>query len=82
MAVDVDEGAGPAHMSFAAGRRSLRATVLCHAVLGRFLHSLNKFAHEEYGLEFDICDYEVYEFAKVWPLPAIQRWYRCPACNC
>lgn len=34
-------------------------------VLGRFLHSLNKFCHEEYGLEFDISDYSVYEFAKV-----------------
>ena len=36
-----------------------------HAVLGRFLHSLNKFCEEEYGLLFDIPDYSVYEFAKV-----------------
>lgn len=35
------------------------------AVLGRFLHSLNKFCEEEYGLLFDIPDYSVYEFAKV-----------------
>ena len=53
----------------------------CHAVLGRFLHSLNKFAHEEYGLEFDICDYEVYEFAKVEPWRAASCWCRCLACK-
>ena len=41
------------------------------AVLGRFLHSLNKFAHEEYGLKFDICDYDVYEFAKVRAPPPV-----------
>ena len=35
------------------------------AVLGRFLHSLNKFCHEEYGALYDIPDYSVYEFAKV-----------------
>ena len=34
-------------------------------MLGRFLHSLNKFCEEEYGLLFDIPDYSVYEFAKV-----------------
>ena len=34
-------------------------------MLGRFLHSLNKFCKEEYGLHFDIPDYSVYEFAKV-----------------
>ena len=47
----------------------------CGTVLGRFLHSLNKFAHEEYGLEFDICDYDVYEFAKVRASPLSS----CPA---
>ena len=35
------------------------------AVLGRFLHSLNKFKHEVYGAEYDISDYSVYEFATV-----------------
>ena len=35
-------------------------------MLGRFLHSLNKFCEEEYGLLFDIPDYSVYEFAKVF----------------
>ncbi len=44
--------------------KAVTADVRCCAVLGRFLHSLNKFALEEYGLEFDICDYDVYEFAK------------------
>lgn len=36
------------------------------AVLGRFLHSLNKFCLDEYGLEYDVSDYHVYDFAKVW----------------
>ena len=35
------------------------------AVLGRFLHSLNKFVLEEYNLEYDICDYKQYDFASV-----------------
>lgn len=35
------------------------------AVLGRFLHSLNKFVMEEYSLEYDICDYKQYDFASV-----------------
>lgn len=50
------------------------------AVLGRFLHSLNKFAHEEYGLEFDICDYDVYEFAKV-RVPTCLLPSRAPNCS-
>ena len=43
----------------------MREEFLLCAVLGRFLHSLNKFCEEEYGLHFDIPDYSVYEFAKV-----------------
>lgn len=35
-------------------------------VLGRFLHSLNKFCREEYGMQYDISDYWVYDFAKIW----------------
>ena len=35
------------------------------AVLGRFLHSLNQFAFEEFGLNFDLSDYKEYNFAKV-----------------
>jgi hypothetical protein len=34
-------------------------------VLGRFLHKLNEFCKDEYGLDVDISDYHVYEFAKV-----------------
>ena len=34
-------------------------------VLGRFLHKLNGFCKDEYGLDVDISDYHVYEFAKV-----------------
>ncbi len=44
--------------------KAVTADARCCTVLGRFLHSLNKFALEEYGLAFDICDYDVYEFAK------------------
>ncbi|CAL5228676.1 g11849 [Coccomyxa viridis] len=44
----------------------LRVAVDVDEVLGRFLHSLNKFCEEEYGLLFDIPDYSVYEFAKIW----------------
>lgn len=36
------------------------------AVLGRFIHSLNNFCLEEYGVQYDISDYHVYDFAKVW----------------
>jgi len=35
-------------------------------VLGRFIHSLNQFCFDEYGLEYDVRDYHVYDFAKVW----------------
>jgi len=38
---------------------------LCAAVLGRFLHSLNQFCREAYGMDFNVCDYHVYDFAKV-----------------
>lgn len=36
------------------------------AVLGRFVHSLNNFCLEEYGLEYTVSDYHIYDFAKVW----------------
>lgn len=35
-------------------------------VLGRFLHSLNKFCLEEYGMQYDVSDYHCYDFAKIW----------------
>jgi len=35
-------------------------------VLGRFLHSLNKFVADEHSLSVSVSDYHVYEFAKVW----------------
>ena len=34
-------------------------------VLGRFLHSLNTFCREQYGMRYDVSDYWVYDFAKV-----------------
>ena len=56
--------------------RSLRLPFISHTplpllclpflpVLGRFLFSLNKFCGETYGLDVDVGDYHVYEFAKV-----------------
>lgn len=36
------------------------------AVLGRFLHSLNQFCLEEHGREYQVSDYFLYDFAKVW----------------
>lgn len=38
---------------------------LSSPVLGRFLYSLNQFCAEAYGLDVDVGDYHVYEFAKV-----------------
>lgn len=35
------------------------------AVLGRFVYALNVFCKEAYGMEYDVSDYWVYEFAKV-----------------
>ncbi len=34
-------------------------------MLGRFLHSLNKYCLETHGLNFDISDYSDYNFHKV-----------------
>jgi len=46
--------------------KRLRVAVDVDEVLGRFLHSLNKFCLEEYDLEYDISDYAQYDFASVW----------------
>lgn len=35
------------------------------AVLGRFVYALNLFCKEAYGMDYDVSDYWVYEFAKV-----------------
>lgn len=35
------------------------------AVLGRFVYALNIFCKETYGMDYDVSDYWVYEFAKV-----------------
>ena len=34
------------------------------AVLGRFLHSLNKFCRDEYAMHYEVADYWAYDFAK------------------
>jgi hypothetical protein len=41
------------------------------AVLGRFVYALNIFCKEAYGMDYDVSDFWVYEFAKVgWPTAA------------
>jgi len=50
---------------------SLTSTVLSVAVdvdevLGRFVHSLNMFCLEKYGMNYVVEDYHVYDFARVW----------------
>lgn len=57
----------------AATPTSLPRMVCVPAVLGRFLHSLNKFCHEEYGMRYEVSDYWVYDFAKVGAPPAPAR---------
>lgn len=44
----------------------LHVAVDVDEVLGRFLHALNRFCKARYSMEFDIHDYNVYEFAKIW----------------
>lgn len=47
-------------------QRRLRVAVDVDEVLGRFLHSLNQFCHEEYDMRYSVSDYWVYDFAKIW----------------
>lgn len=47
------------------GKR-LKVAVDVDEVLGRFLHSLNRYCHDTHGLNFDICDYSDYNFHKIW----------------
>lgn len=35
-------------------------------VLGRFVHSLNAFCYETYSCQYNVKDYFVYDFARVW----------------
>lgn len=51
--------------SFSSPKR-LRVAVDVDEVLGRFVYALNKFCKEEYGMDYDVSDYWVYEFAKIW----------------
>lgn len=50
------------------GRRNgrLRVAIDIDEVLGRFLFALNHFCKERYAMEYDVPDYFVYEFAKIW----------------
>lgn len=44
------------------------------AVLGRFLVALNGYCKEKHEMDFQLKDYWVYEFAKVW-------WIRLDSSN-
>eukprot|EP00775_Hariotina_reticulata_P008207 gene8207-8398_t len=46
--------------------KRLRVAVDVDEVLGRFVHALNKFCKEEYGMDYSVSDYWIYEFAKIW----------------
>ncbi|DBB00916.1 hypothetical protein WJX77_002112 [Trebouxia sp. C0004] len=46
--------------------KRLKVAVDVDEVLGRFLHSLNKYCLETHGLNFDIPDYSDYNFHKIW----------------
>ena len=48
-----------------------------HAVLGRFVHSLNLFCKDRYDMDYDVDDYWIYEFAKVGNSPFKFRKYCC-----
>ncbi|PSC74997.1 NLI interacting factor-like phosphatase [Micractinium conductrix] len=60
-------GSGGVSLGSSSGReRQLRVAVDVDEVLGRFLHSLNKFCLEAYDMRYDVSDYWVYDFAKIW----------------
>lgn len=46
--------------------KRLRIAVDVDEVLGRFVYALNHFCKEEYGMDYAVSDYWVYEFAKIW----------------
>lgn len=80
VAVDVDEGqwerpcswlltsctttAAPVPCPFQSSLSDFRNR-LDAAVLGRFVYALNIFCKEAYGMDYDVSDFWVYEFAKV-----------------
>lgn len=43
-----------------------RVAVDVDEVLGRFVYSLNMFCKEKYQMEYQVGDYWIYEFAKIW----------------
>uniref|UniRef100_A0A1D2ABQ3 Uncharacterized protein n=1 Tax=Auxenochlorella protothecoides TaxID=3075 RepID=A0A1D2ABQ3_AUXPR len=61
-----EPGLGGNILPHARPRRRLKVAVDVDEVLGRFLHSLNQFCLEEHGREYQVSDYFLYDFAKVW----------------
>eukprot|EP00879_Flechtneria_rotunda_P020482 GHRR01021550.1.p1 GENE.GHRR01021550.1~~GHRR01021550.1.p1 ORF type:complete len:236 (+),score=20.41 GHRR01021550.1:138-845(+) len=64
-ATDLIGAPGQPAVQFSPNKR-LRIAVDVDEVLGRFVYALNKFCREEFNEEYDISDYWVYEFAKIW----------------
>lgn len=64
------EGGGSASQLTSIRRGSpphrLRIAVDVDEVLGRFVYALNLFYKDRYNKEWDVKDYWVYEFAKIW----------------
>ena len=60
IAVDVDEG----EFLLILNHAHAPLTGTAHAVLGRFVHTLNLFCKDHYDMDYSIEDYWVYEFAK------------------
>ncbi|KAL3162241.1 hypothetical protein ABBQ32_009940 [Trebouxia sp. C0010 RCD-2024] len=56
----------PATNGVHASNKRFKIAVDVDEVLGRFLHSLNKYCSDTHGLDFDICDYSDYNFHKIW----------------
>eukprot|EP00887_Chlorella_sp_A99_P002944 scaffold24.g2944.t1 len=71
---DYSSSLGSSLSSLEGGR--LRVAVDVDEVLGRFVHSLNKFLEEAYGLQHEVGDYWVYEFARIWGCSADESNHR------
>ena len=51
-----------------------------HAVLGRFVHTLNLFCKDHYDMKYEVEDYWIYEFAKVRVRDSVQLCHEVHAC--
>lgn len=40
------------------------------------MYALNQFCHDEFGMKYNVEDYWVYEFAKIWGCTQVRHWQR------